>query len=133
MINHYENYNNSVFYIKYHFVFCTRYRRKLFSDEYINTAFICIIRGICEDVGFKIVSLEVKEDHVYLCLMVVPIYSPADIMAKLKGPSFQKLKVEFPHLQHLSSLWTRAYFVSTEDNISSGTISAFVEQQKTRG
>jgi hypothetical protein len=45
----------------------------------------------------------------------------------------KKLREEFSHLQHLPSLWTRSYFVSTAGNVSSETIKRYVEQQKTRG
>lgn len=40
------------------------------------------------------------------------------------------LREEFPHLQHLPSLWTRSYFVSTAGNVSSETIKHYVENQK---
>ncbi|MGD7010382.1 transposase, partial [Metabacillus sp. 84] len=52
---------------------------------------------------------------------------------KIKGVTSKKLREEFPHLQHLPSLWTRSYFVSTAGNVSSETIKRYVEQQKTRG
>ncbi|MGD7010381.1 transposase, partial [Metabacillus sp. 84] len=52
---------------------------------------------------------------------------------KIKGVTSKKLREEFPHLQHLPSLWTRSYFVSTAGNVSSETIKGYVEQQKTRG
>jgi len=38
-----------------------------------------------------------------------PTLSPADIMAKIKGVTSKNLREEIPHLQHLPSLWTRAY------------------------
>lgn len=45
----------------------------------------------------------------------------------------RKLREEFPHLQHLLSLWTRSYFAYTAGNVSRETIKRYVEQQKTRG
>ena len=43
------------------------------------------------------------------------------------------MKREYKELSKMSSLWTRSYFVSTEDFISLDTIKWYVEQQKTRG
>ncbi|MBO0461096.1 transposase, partial [Enterococcus sp. DIV1298c] len=40
-------------------------------------------------------------------------YSPADIMAKVKGGTSRILRDEFPELKAMPSLWTRSYFVST--------------------
>ncbi|MNN99625.1 Transposase IS200 like protein [compost metagenome] len=72
-------------------------------------------------------------DHVHLFLNVLPTDSPADIMGKLKGATSRDLRQEFIHLNHLPSLWTRSYFVSTAGNVSSETIKRYVEEQKTRG
>ncbi|MEK3794132.1 transposase [Paenibacillus sp. FSL R7-0204] len=40
---------------------------------------------------------------------------------------------QFKHLNHLQSLWTRSYLVSTAENVSSETIQRYVEEQKARG
>ncbi|MBB6019559.1 putative transposase [Paenibacillus sp. JGP012] len=77
--------------------------------------------------------MECDKDHTHLFLHALPTLSPADIMAKIKGVTSKKLREEFPHLQHLPSLWTRSYFVSTAGHVSSETIKRYVEQQKTRG
>lgn len=79
------------------------------------------------------VALECDIDHAHLFLNALPTFSPANIMVKIKGVTSKQLREEFPHLQHLPSLWTRSYFVSTAGNVSSQTIKRYVEQQKTRG
>ena len=88
---------------------------------------------ICEELNIKIIALECDKDHTHMFLNAPPTLSPADIMAKIKRVTSKKLREEFPHLQHLPSLWTRSYFVSTAGNVSSETIKRYVEQQKTRG
>lgn len=88
---------------------------------------------ICESLGIEIIALECDIDHVHLFVNAVPTLSPADIMAKLKGKTSKILREEFDQLQHLPSLWTRSYFVSTAGNVSSETIQHYVENQKTRG
>jgi REP element-mobilizing transposase RayT len=82
---------------------------------------------------YCIVAIECDKDHSHIFLNALPTLSPADIMAKIKGVTSKKLREEFPHLQHLPSLWTRSYFVSTAGNVSSETIKRYVEQRKTRG
>jgi REP element-mobilizing transposase RayT len=79
-----------------------------------------------------VIALECDKDHTHIFLNALPILSPADIMAKIKGVTSKKLREEFPHLKHLPSLWTRPYFVSTAGNVSSETIKRYVEQQKIR-
>ncbi len=70
----------------------------------------------------KIVAIECDKDHTHMFLNVLPKLSPSDIMANIKGYTSKILREEFAHLQHLPSLWTRSYFVSTAGNVSSETI-----------
>ncbi|WP_243526969.1 IS200/IS605 family transposase [Bacillus pseudomycoides] len=132
-MNEYRRRHKTVSLINYHFVFCPRYRRKIFLRADVEEHFKQLVQKICEDLEIIIVALECDKDHTHMFLNAVTTLSPADIMAKIKGVTSKKLREEFPHLQHLPSLWTRSYFVSTAGNVSSETIKRYVEQQKTRG
>jgi REP element-mobilizing transposase RayT len=129
----YRRTKTTVSLINYHFVFCPRYRRKIFIDVKVEQRFKEMVQEICELLKIKVVALECDKDHAYMFLNVLPTLSPSDIMAKIKGVTSKQLREEFPHLRHLPSLWTRSYFVSTAGNVSSQTIKKYVEQQKTRG
>lgn len=131
-----ENYrktNTTVSLLNYHFVFCPRYRRKIFLQTEVEERFKELVHEICEQLDIVVIALECDKDHVHMFLNALPSLSPADIMAKIKGVTSKTLREEFPNLQHLPSLWTRSYFVSTAGNVSSETIKRYVEQQKTRG
>lgn len=129
----YRRTKTTVSLINYHFVFCPRYRRKIFLDSAVEGCFKNLVGEACQDLTIEIVALECDKDHVHLFLNAPPTLSPADIMAKIKGVTSRKLRDEFPYLSHLPSLWTRSYFVSTAGNVSSETIKRYVEEQKTRG
>ncbi|MGG1662745.1 IS200/IS605 family transposase [Brevibacillus sp. NRS-1366] len=118
--------------IHYHFVFCPRYRRKVFVNQ-VEVRFKELLEEICQENDWLIVAMEVMPDHVHLFLNCLPTDSPSDVMAKVKGATSRRLRQEFGHLAHLSSLWTRSYFVSTAENVSSETVKRFVEEQKKRG
>lgn len=95
-----ENYrktNTTVSLLNYHFIFCPRYRRKIFLDNNVEKRFKEITKEVCTDLSIEIIAME------------------------------------FPHLKHLVSLWTRSFFVSTAGNVSSETIKQYVENQKKRG
>ncbi|MCR8979359.1 IS200/IS605 family transposase [Brevibacillus laterosporus] len=132
-MNEYRKNNTTVSLINYHFVFCPRYRRKIFLRADVEERFKQLVQEICEDLEIVIIALECDKDHTHMFLNTAPTLSPADIMAKIKGVTSKKLREEFPHLRHLPSLWTRSYFASTAGNVSSATIKRYVEQQKTRG
>ena len=133
MLNEYRRTKTTVSFIHYHFVFCPRYRRKIFLNSQVEERFKTLVREICDELEIEVIAMECDKDHVHLFLNTLPTFSPTDIMAKIKGVTSKKLREEFPHLQHLPSLWTRSYFVSTAGNVSSETIRHYVENQKKRG
>ena len=121
MLNEYRRTKTTVSLINYHFVFCPRYRRKIFLNSKVEERFKTLVQEICEELEIEIIAMECGKAHVHLFLNTLPIFSPTDIMAKIKGVTSKKLREDFSHLQHLPSLWTRSYFVSTAGNVSSET------------
>jgi putative transposase len=82
---------------------------------------------------WEILFIEVRPDYCHLQISATPHLAPSDIVAKIKRITSQVLRQEFMHLNHLPSLWTRAFLVSTEPHISAEMITQFLQAQKTRG
>ena len=82
--------------IRYHFVFCPRYRRKIFLVDGVEERFKQLTREICEKNGFEILAMECHIDHVHLFIACGPTWSPSDIMKTVKGASSLILRKEFP-------------------------------------
>ena len=131
-MDEYRKTKTTISLLNYHFIFCPRYRRKIFLRTDVEERFKQLVHEICAGLEIVIMALECDKDHAHLFLNAPPTFSPADIMAKIKGVTSKRLREEFPHLQHLPSLWTRSYFVSTAGNVSSETIKQYVENQKKR-
>ena len=123
----------TVSFINYHFVFCPKYRRKIFLIPHVEERFKSLTGKICDELQIEILDMACHKDHVHLFLKCWPSQSPADIMKKIKGASSHALRDEFSQLSGMSSLWTRSYFVSTADTVSNETIQWYVNTQKTRG
>lgn len=132
MENNYRTTTTTVSLINYHFVFCPRYRRKIFLISNVENQFKHLVKSICEEMDIKIIAIECDKDHVHMFLNCLPTLSPSDIMQKIKGITSKELRNEFSQLAKMPSLWTRSYFVSTAGNVCSETIKKYVENQKTR-
>ena len=132
MMNEYRKTKTTVSLINYHFVFCPRYRRKIFNISRVEDRFKELTINICNDIGIEVIAIECDKDHTHMFLNCLPTMSPADIMQKIKGATSRILRDEFPELRKMPSLWTRSYFVSTPGNVSSETIRKYVDNQKTR-
>ena len=132
MENNYRHTNTTVSLINYHFVFCPRYRRKIFDIPDVEIRFKEIVKDVCGENNIQIIAIECDKDHTHMFLNCPPKLSPSDVMNKIKGVSSRIIRNEFEELSKMPSLWTRSYFVSTTGNVSSETIKKYVENQKTR-
>ncbi len=132
MENKHRRTKTTVSLINYHFIFCPRYRRKIFLIPNVEDRFKYLVKYVCKEMDIYIIAIECDEDHTHMFLNCLPTLSPADIMQKIKGVTSRVLRDEFEKLKKMPSLWTRSYFVSTAGNVSSETIKKYVENQKTR-
>lgn len=118
--------------VNYHFVFCPRYRRKIFLIDGLETRFKELVNQICKQNEIEILAMECHIDHCHLFVNAPPTLSPADIMKLVKETTGSILKKEF-FTSANTRVWTRSYFVSTAEDVSSATIERYVKEQKTRG
>ena len=132
MKNEYKRTQTTVSLINYHFVFCPRYRRKIFNIKGVEARFKELTTIECAKYGIEILAMECHVDHVHMFVSVLPQLSIPEIMKYIKGATSHQLRDEFIELQNMPSLWTRSYFVSTAGNVSSETIKWYVDTQKTR-
>lgn len=132
MKNDYRHTNTTVSLINYHFVFCPRYRRKIFLIPKVEERFKELVNIKCKEMDIEIIAIECDKDHTHLFLDCLPALSPSDIMQKIKGYTSKILREEFYELSKMPSLWTRNFFVSTAGNVCSETIKRYVEEQKKR-
>ena len=132
MNNQYRRSITTVSLINYHFVFCPRYRRKIFDIPGVEVRFKELVTGICGKHSVEILAMECHHDHAHLFLSCLPADSPSDIMKYIKGGTSCALRSEFEQLSKMQNLWTRSFFVSTAGKVSSDTIRWYVETQKTR-
>lgn len=132
MENNYRHTTTTISLINYHFVFCPRYRRKIFLIPKVEERFKTLVNEKCKELDINIIALECDKDHTHMFLNCLPVQSPADIMQHIKGYTSKILRGEFIELEKMPSLWTRSYFVSTDGNVCSETIKKYVESQKTR-
>lgn len=118
--------------INYHFVFCPRYRRKVFLVDGVEARFKELVNQICEANKIDILAMECNVDHCHLFLNAPPQLSPSEIMRLIKRGTGFSLRSEFPSLSLAKQLWTRNFFVSTAGSVSSETIKNYVNEQKKR-
>lgn len=130
MNNEYRATKTTVSLVNYHFVFCPRYRRKIFNVPGVEDRFKELVKTKCDELKIEIIAIECNKDHVHLFLNCLPQLSPSEIMKQIKGYTGKILREEFIKFSKMPNMWTRSFFVSTAGNVSSETIKQYVENQK---
>jgi putative transposase len=132
MTQDYRHNTTTVHLINYHFVWIPRRRRKVLIGPVAERLRELILEK-SKTLDCEVLALEIMPDHAHLFLNAHPRIAPYQIMHDIKGYSAHVLRLEFAdRLQHLPSMWTRSYFVSTAGNVSSDTIRRTIDEQKTK-
>ena len=123
--------SHSIYTIKYHFVWITKYRYKILQGKIAERMRILLIQG-CEAKGIRIISGSIGKEHIHMLLACPPKYSPSQIVKYLKGRSSHLIQDEFPELKKRywgQHLWARGYFCGTVGEVDTETIKKYVETQ----
>ena len=127
----YRSSSHTVYDIKYHFVWITKYRYKILRGKIAERA-RDILRQGCEANGIVILKGSVGADHVHMLLSCPTDMAPSKIMQLLKGRSSKMLQDEFPELKKRywgQHMWARGYFCGTVGEVDEETIKAYIENQ----
>lgn len=118
--------------LKYHIVWCTKYRRKVLSDL-IQHKLKLLLEEVCVKNNYKIEDLEVMQDHVHIFVSANVRDSVHRIVSQLKGYTAFKLRSEFEELKtRLPCMWTRSYYAGTVGHVSEETVKKYINNQKNR-
>lgn len=121
----------AVFFLKYHFVWCPKYRKSILGGD-LKNRLIQLLEEKCQELDIIIEAFEVMPDHIHLFLNCPTTLSPAQIAFNLKGYTSKTLREEFEWLKRrMSSLWSESYYCGTVGHVSELTVKAYIENQKT--
>lgn len=94
----YRRGSHTIYEIKYHLVWVTKYRYHVLKGEVARRARE-LIRQTCVGLDVRIEGGHVGKDQVHVLASSPPTLSPSDLMKRVRGPSSRKLQLEFTHLR----------------------------------
>ena len=116
--------------LKYHVVWCPKYRRPVLVPP-VDRRLKELINEVATEYGFVVHEMEVMPDHVLLVVAADPTRSVAEIVNRFKGATSRFLRQEFPRLRsRLPTLWSRSYFAATVGAITEAAVRRYIENQK---
>jgi putative transposase len=130
-MNEYRKGSHTIYSLKYHLVWITKYRKKVLTGS-IAERVREIIRQICKANEVEILKGHVSRDHVHLFVWVPPQISVSKLVQHLKGKTSIKLQQEFKPLQKEywgRHIWARGYFAAISGNITDEIIMEYINNQ----
>lgn len=122
---------HSVYDIKYHLVWITKYRKPVLRGQ-VGLRLRELVRQVCASQDVYILSGSVQADHVHLLVSVPPHLAVSELMRRIKGRSSRKLLQEFGELSRQywgRHLWARGYFAASSGNVTDEVIKQYIESQ----
>lgn len=130
-MDRYRTGSHTRFDIQYHFVWVTKYRRRILTDA-VGVRLRDLVRQICQTLDIEILQGSVSGDHVHVLLSCPPQLSPSQIMQRIKGATSRKLMMEFQHLKKLywgRHLWARGFFAASSGVVTDEVIREYIRLQ----
>jgi putative transposase len=129
----YNHENRHKYYLKFHLIFCIKYRRKILKGEFDDNI-KAVFQSIADNSDFNIDIMETDKDHIHFLISYPPKLSVTSIVRKLKQEStvfawhlygsmlrkyFWKEKI----------LWSDGYFVCSIGEANPNTVREYIRQQ----
>lgn len=131
-MSRYEKASHVYWRCQYHIVWTPKYRFRILKNKVGRDVYRCI-QVYCEQLGCKVVELNVQIDHVHLVVKVPPKLSISKLMGALKGKIALKMFRKYPYLRKNklwgNHFWQRGYFVDTV-GINEEVIRRYVRHQQ---
>jgi putative transposase len=120
----------SVYSLKYHVVWCPKYRRSVLTGQ-IAEDLKALLHEKAAELHAEILSLEVMPDHVHLLVESDPTLAVQFLVNQFKGYTSRVLRQRYPSLvSRLPALWSRAYYCGSIGQVSEETVRRYIEAQK---
>lgn len=130
MKERYKRNAGCVYNVKYHIVWCPKYRKQILVGEIAE----CLRKLLYErstQIGIDIEAIEIMPDHVHIFVTGYPTEAIQHIVNQLKGYTSRIMRLEFSELRKiLPCLWSRSYYVGTIGYVSESAIRRYIEGQK---
>ena len=133
MDEHIKHACHKVYCIKYHIMFCIKYRKDLFLNDAYLYYFKDILSEIAKRYFFVFETVGIDEDHVHLLVQAAPKYSPSRVIQIIKSISAKELFKKFPEIREElwgGEFWSDAGYIGTVgEGVNAEIIRNYIKKQ----
>lgn len=117
--------------ITYHFVFCTKYRRKIFEIQGVKEKFKEVLPQVCNLYNIDLLGVDCIQDVCQMSIRCPATISPKDAISKIRRKINNILIQEISELSKTKTIWTKNFLVYTDDFQNLEVIEEFKTLQST--
>jgi putative transposase len=122
---------HTIYDLKYHIVFITKYRKPLLAGG-TGIRLRELIRQVCTSLDVRIEKGHINRDHVHLLVSAPPYVSVSKLVQRIKGLTSRRLLQENNILNKQlwgRHLWARGYFAASTGNVTEEIIAQYIQNQ----
>lgn len=122
---------HSVYSLRFHYVCCVKYRKKVLTPE-VSSRLKEINLGVAKKFGVQIIEQETDLDHIHVLFASKPQVQLSKFVNSLKSVSARLLFREFPDLKKElwgGHFWSPSYFLASVGEVKLEDVKRYVESQ----
>lgn len=125
--------SHCVYQIRYHMVFCVKYRRGLLTMEERCAYLKIILKEIAERYWFELEEMGTDGDHIHIFVGAAPKYAPSKVMQIIKSITAREMFKRFPELRKQlwgGEFWSDGGYIGTVgDGVNSEIVKRYIQEQ----
>ena len=115
-MSRFERASHVIWHCQYHLVWVPKYRFRILHGPVAQEVYKCVMI-FCQQLGCKVVELNVQIDHVHLLVKIPPRTSVSELVGIVKGRTAIRLFSVFPFLKKRpywgNHFWAKGYCADT--------------------
>ncbi len=123
---------HSTYLLQAHLIFVTKFRKKVFTNEYLNYI-EDIFRDTLIENECNLIEFNGESDHVHLLIEFNPKVSISKLVNNLKGRSSRLLRRDRPEVKKIlwgkAKLWSPSYFAGSVGSITLEVLEKYIKDQ----
>lgn len=122
---------HSVFFLYYHLILVTKYRKKVFDDDVSNRARE-LFEAIAPNYKIEVLEWNHDQDHIHVLFKAQPKTELSKFINAYKSASSRVLKKEYPSMKEQlwkEMFWSRSFCLLSSGGVPTEVIKQYIEEQ----
>jgi putative transposase len=122
---------HSVYSLRFHYVCCTKYRRKVLTPE-VTEYLKKTNKNIANKFSVQIIEQETDADHIHIIFATKPAVQLSKFINSLKSTTARLVFRDYPEIKKQlwgSSFWSPSYFLATVGEVKLEDVKRYIQLQ----